>query len=329
MVGHHTHGHIAALILAVAPAGHFGYLTDKRLKDVGIVIALLPLKDHAKPLEAHTRIDMAMRELLEGAVGLAVVLHEDEVPYLDDLRMVAVHQFPSGHGGTLLGGTKVEMNFATRSARARIAHLPEIILLIAAQDTFFGNEPLPIVVRFAVERHTVLFASFEDRDIELFLRKSVYLREQLPRPLDRLLLEVVAEGPVAEHLEHGVMVGIVPHLVEVVVFPRNTQTLLCVGHTRIFRRAVAQKNILELVHARIGKHQCRVILYDHRCRRDDGMLLAPEKFQESFPYLIRFHCKVLNIISRLSVTLLLQQPGQKTLRPRSGKNEVVKLRKFA
>ena len=196
---------------------------------------------------------MTVRKLFQGTVGLAVVLHEDEIPYLDDLRMVAVHQLPSGFRGTLFVRTQVEMNLAAGTAGTRIAHL----------------------------------------------------RQQLPRPLDSLFLEIVAERPVAEHLEHGVMIGVMPHFIEVVVLARYAKTLLRIRHTGVFGRAVAEENILELVHAGVGKHQRRIVLYDHRCRRYDGMLLASEKIQKGLPYPVRFHSQV-DILFRLSVTLFFQ-----------------------
>ena len=54
-------------------------------------------------------------------------------------------------------------------------------------------------------------------------------REQFPRPGDRFLLEVVAEGPVAEHLEEGVVVGVLADVVEVVVLAAGADALLRVG----------------------------------------------------------------------------------------------------
>ena len=305
MVCHDTHGHVAAGVVPVTFARHPGYLPDKRLEHIGIVIALLALHYHTEPFKPHTGIDMTVRKLFQGTVGLAVVLHEDEIPYLDDLRMVAVHQLPSGFRGTLFVRTQVEMNLAAGTAGPRIAHLPEIILFIAAQNPLFGKETFPIRIRLAVERHTVLLASFEYRRIEPVFGQPVHLRQQPPRPLDSLFLEIVAERPVAEHLEHGVMIGIMPHFIEVVVLARYAKTLLRIRHTGVFGRAVAEENILELVHAGVGEHQRRVVLYDHRCRRHDGMLLASEKIQKGLPYPVRFHSLV-DILFRLSVTLFFQ-----------------------
>ena len=54
---------------------------------------MLALHHADEALESHAGVDDVHGELLQGAVGLAVVLHEHQVPYFDDLRVVLVHQF--------------------------------------------------------------------------------------------------------------------------------------------------------------------------------------------------------------------------------------------
>src|ERR1051326_3278790 len=73
----------------------------------------------------------------------------------------------------------------------------------------------------------------------LFRSDRELLRDELPRERDRLALEVVAEGEVAEHLEEGVVPRGVPHLFEVVVLAAGAHALLCRG------RAAAEAGILE------------------------------------------------------------------------------------
>ena len=52
---------------------------------------------------------------------------------------------------------------------------------------------------------------------------------ELPSPFNGFFLEVVAEGPVAEHLEEGVVVGVVADVFEVVVLAAGADALLRVG----------------------------------------------------------------------------------------------------
>ena len=47
--------------------------------------------------------------------------------------------------------------------------------------------------------------------------------QELPGPVDRLALEVVAEAPVAEHLEQGLVARRAADLLEVVVLARDAQ----------------------------------------------------------------------------------------------------------
>ena len=56
----------------------------------------LPLQHHSYPLEAHAGIDALGRQVSHDVVGLVLhVLHEDEVPDLDEAFLV--------HGGSSVG----------------------------------------------------------------------------------------------------------------------------------------------------------------------------------------------------------------------------------
>ena len=72
----------------------------------------------------------------------------------------------------------------------------------------------------------------EDGHVEPVRIDAPHLGEQLPRPLDRLGLEVVAERPVAEHLEEGVVVVVSADVLEIVVLAAGPDALLAVGGAR-------------------------------------------------------------------------------------------------
>ena len=126
------------------------------------------------------------------------------------------------------------------------------------------------------------------RGVEPVLGEHVHLREELPRPPDGLLLEKVAEGPVPEHLEEGVVVGVLADVVEVVVLTARADALLGVGgalelRERALRVGGAQEAGLELVHSRVGEEEGWVIVGDHGRGRHDGVLLALEEIQKGLP----------------------------------------------
>ena len=140
----YAHSHVGLLLLAVLHAGDGLLLLDDRLEDVGVVVGVLALHSAHEALEAHTGIDNVHRQRNERAVSLALVLHEHDVPDLDNLRVVLVHEFTSGHLSLLLRCTRVEVNLRARTAGARIAHFPEVVVLVAVDDVVGGHVLRPI-----------------------------------------------------------------------------------------------------------------------------------------------------------------------------------------
>lgn len=64
-------------------------------------------------------------------------------------------------------------------------------------------------------------------------------------------LEVIPEGPVPQHLEEGVVVGVTAHVLQVIVLPPSTHAFLAVHHPPLLRQLAAgmcraQENGLEL-----------------------------------------------------------------------------------
>ena len=59
------------------------------------------------------------------------------------------------------------------------------------------------------------------------------------------------------------VVGVYANFFEVVVFARDAQALLRVSNSAVLWGLVTQEEVLELVHARIGKHEGRVVLDNH------------------------------------------------------------------
>lgn len=113
----------------------------------------------------------------------------------------------------------------------------------------------------------------------------LYLGEELPGPADGLLLEVVAEGPVPKHLKEGVVVGVLPHIVEVVVLPPGADALLGVaGAAQLSQRRVrgsrAEEDRLVLVHPGVGEQQRGVVNGDDGARRPTGVRLGLEVLNE-------------------------------------------------
>ena len=115
-----------------------------------------------------------------------------------------------------------------------------------------GEEARPVIVRFLVELARFVRPGLVNGGVEASRRKTPSPNDQLPGPFDRFLLEVIAKAPVAEHLEKGVVIGIEPDVVEVVVLAPGADAFLGVGGARRIegRPLLAEKDRHELVHAR-------------------------------------------------------------------------------
>ena len=198
------------------------------------------------------------------SVGLAVVLHEHEVPYLYHLVVVGVHERGSGHCGPLLVSAQVDVDFAARSARTGLAHLPEIVVLVAQKYMVLRHMLEPGLPGLGVEFGAVFCGTLEHCRIELGLVNAVHLGEQFPGPVYGLGLEIVAEAPVSEHLEHRVVAPVVAHGFEVIVLSADPEAFLAVGGAVELCCGVAEEYVLELVHSRVCEHEGRVVLDYHR-----------------------------------------------------------------
>ena len=106
-------------------------------------------------------------------------------------------------------------------------------MLIAQNNVIFGQEPFPISVSLVVPLDTLLGTAFENRRVQPLLGQSVHVNEQFPCPRDRFLFEIVAERPVAEHLEHRMVIGVEADLLQIVMLARNAQAFLRIGHPAV------------------------------------------------------------------------------------------------
>jgi hypothetical protein len=251
---------------------------DQRPKQVDVVIAVDVLQDRRESLEAHASIDARFGQRGELAFGVAIELHENEVPDFDVAIALGIRRARRPAGD--LRAVIVE-DFAARSAGAGLCHLPEVVggvgrapVVADAHDALGRDTDFmgPDIVGFVV--------GMVDGDPKLFRRQSVYLGEQFPCILDRPGFEVVTERPITEHLEEGVMACGVADVLEIVVLASRAQATLHVRGADITAPIGAEKDILELHHAAVGEQQCRVVGRNQRRGRDNGVAVRGEVLEE-------------------------------------------------
>ena len=208
---------------------------------------------------------------VERAVGGEVVGHEDVVPELEEA--VGVVAGPLVGPAELLAAVEVELRAG--AAGAGRPGLPEVVLAAEADDPLVGHaDPAPDLDRLLVGAEAELLVAAEDGHPDPLRVHAEALGRELPAPGDRLLLEVVAEAPVAEHLEEGEVAGGVADLLDV----GRAEAFLDVGEARRRRLLATEEVGLEGLHAG-GRQQHRGIV-DRRHQRGGGDDPVPPLLEE-------------------------------------------------
>jgi hypothetical protein len=91
-----------------------------------------------------------------------------------------------------------------------------------------------------------------------------FIRQKGPRHGDGLLFEVISKGPIPKHFKKGVVVNILPNIVEIIVFTTRTDAFLRIDSTFQIGHGkggitCAQEERLVLIHPRVGKQQGWII----------------------------------------------------------------------
>jgi hypothetical protein len=176
------------------------------------------------------------------------------------------------------------------AAGAGVAHRPEVVggvaraLVVADADDAVlrhADVVVPDVVGFVVLGI--------HRDPQLLGRQLQDVGEEFPGVLDRVLLEVVAEAEVAQHLEEGVVARGVADVLQVVVLAAGAHAALRRHRAGVGARVLAGEHVLELHHAGVGEQQGRVVARHQRAGRHDGVALGGEEFEEALADGAAFH----------------------------------------
>ncbi len=277
----HRPRHRAAL--AVGAAAELLGEVDQRPDQVGLEDRRRVLQDRRHPVEPHAGVDVAHRQLAEDALGREVVGHEDVVPELEEAVGVVARPLP----GAAEALAAVEVELRAGAAGAGRAGLPEVVLAAEQDDPLLGHaDALPDLDRLLVGAEAELLVAAEDRRPDLLRVHAEALGRELPAPGDRLGLEVVAEAPVAEHLEEGQVAGGVADLLDV----GRAEALLHVGEPRRRRSLAAEEVGLEGLHAgRRQQHRGVVDGGHERGRGDDLVPALGEELEVGVAYLGGLH----------------------------------------
>ena len=127
MVGQHPERDIHLILFAIFLACDVSGLSDDGHHEIGVVIGGAALNNGGQPFQTHPRVDTGIRERSEFAGFIAIVLHENQIPYLQE--PVAITTNLTGGLTTAYRFALVDKYFRAGAARAGRAHGPEVILL--------------------------------------------------------------------------------------------------------------------------------------------------------------------------------------------------------
>src|SRR5690606_28710277 len=241
MVCQYPHGDIGLFVMAVRDSGPFGDIANEGLENVCIVVRSFSLNDTHQSLKSHTGIDMFLRQWLQCTIFLAIELHKHQVPDFNYLGVIRVYERFTINSLTFDIGPAIYVDFGAGAAGARVAHFPKVIFFVTQQDAVLIDYLLPKVMSFGIFGEAVLVVTFKYRDIQPVFWDTVYLGDEFPTPGDSFFLEVIPKAPVAQHFKKRVVIGIDPYFLQIIMLARHPQAPLCIGHSRISRMCLTQK----------------------------------------------------------------------------------------
>ncbi len=216
-----------------------------------------------------------------------VVLHEHEVPVLQEALVLAAGEILGGAEGE----TAVDVQLRARSARADRAGFPEVLRARAADDPLARDaDGEPQLDRLLVGAEPEALVAGEDRDPDVVGVEGEHFQGEVPREADRLGLEVGPDREVAEHLEEREVAQRAADVVDV----GRAKALLTARQHRCGRVGAAEEVGLQRLHAG-GREQDRAIV---RGRHERGggyaqMIALGEEAQIPLANLIGGHLKMM------------------------------------
>ena len=236
---------------------------DQGFKEIGVEHAGHALEHGGRALQTHAGIDAGLGQVGARAVGALVELHEHQVPDLHEPVAVFVRRAGRSAGDAV---AVVVEDFRARPARTGIAHRPEVVGGVDADDAIVGetSDLAPQARR--------LFVGGVDGDQQPGSIQSETVGDQFPRQFDGQRFEVVAEGEIPQHFEEGQVPGGVADVVQIVVLAAGAHAFLRRGRARRRTGFGAGEDVLERHHAGVDEHQGRIALRHQRRRRDHQVI---------------------------------------------------------
>src|SRR5581483_2789199 len=216
-------------------------------------------------------------------VRTAIVLLEDDVPNFD----VAIAQVGTrvvGTGGVL--GPRIVKDLGARAARPGRPHRPKVLFVEPRHARRLQTDLVdPDALRFVVA------------DVHRYIQPSRIevqdLRDELPRPSNRLALVIIAEAEVAEHLEERSVAPGASDALDIALCAGHAQAALNRNHARRGGRLLAEKDRHELLHSGDRKERRGHFVRNQARRRKQLVLLADKEVDPRLTQFLALHRPIL------------------------------------
>ena len=155
--------------------------------------------------------------------------------------------------------------------------LPEVVLLAQADHVILGDADFlrPDVVGLVI--------LLINRDVQAVSGNLEFLGQELPRPGNDFLLEVILEAEVAQHLKETAMAGRDADALNI----RGADALLAGGHAMPRRLLLAEEPFLHGGHAAVDQQEAGVILRNQREATQTQVALRLKIMQVLFAKLVQ------------------------------------------
>ena len=266
VVGDYPQGDVLFLVIAVVHIGNAADVLHNVLHRVHQEQVVHVLHNAGQTLQAHAGVDVGVLHRRIVALAVAVKLAEHHVP--EFYIAVALTAGAAVRGAAAVLGAAVKVDFGAGAAGAG-AVLPEVILLAEADHMVFRDTDLfgPDVVGFIVIQ--------VDRNIEFFSRDLQVLRQKFPGPGDDLLLEIILETEIAQHLKESA----VPRRDTDALDVRRADALLAGGDTVAWRLLLTEKPLFHRRHTTVDQQQAGIIFRHQREAAQTQMVFGLKKMQ--------------------------------------------------
>ena len=215
MVSDDTERNVLLVVLLVSAVSQSAYLVHQSAVCIYVEKGCNILADNSQSLKSHTSIDVLLDQIGVISVSVIVELGEYDIPYFHETVSLATHNVLRACT-ILLSAVIVDLR--ARAART-CAMLPEVVFFAKTVDSLFRDSDLLVP-----DAESLIIVKVNGR-IETVCRDSYAFGQELPCPVDRFCLEVIAEGEVAQHLKECAVAGCLTDIFDIA----GTDTFLACG----------------------------------------------------------------------------------------------------